>query len=709
MATPWSFAGNGPRPAWAPQPFQTPFAVPVPVPVPVPVAAPRKGSKKFKASQGPLTGQFPPSVFGPADPRLQALMAGQPFAQQPFSTKAPVSAPVTPGASSFGPELMQYLNQSGPPSLGPTAPQRPDQMRISYGAQRAGNAATNTMGMTVSGGAPLLYQAGRNVANDVKGAFDYLTATPETYFKAMVQQESGGQQSAVSNKGAIGVAQVMPGTGPEAAKLAGLPWDPQRFKTDANYNYKLGLAYFTKQWETNGGDPAKAMAAYNAGPGRVQQAEAKSAATGKPWTAFLPSETQNYIPSVLSRMGAIAENFGSAPPAFNAKPYLNAMHSIDQAAALQSQPFSTAMNYQPLPDRPAPAELQAPDFSAGNAAFEQTRPKNPFDDPKLAVRIQRQQYFKGIGQAMASLSGGEGIGTMLMKMGAGALMGRARGQELVDAKEEQFQEQLQNFNRALAARDDSQAVTSANIMNQNIAQRNQYAEAIWQDNVQQINKFQPQVQGDKLITFQPDPADPNKKTMTVTPIGFGIQAEAILKKGELGLQMGQAEQAASQFAYSSQQTAARTALGLSVQMSAQQGNPQAAQEGFLTEAASRARATVRAGTWRDLFGNDTSGLGDQLDAHAKQMAYQQLGIDPQLAGRVPLEGANAAKFQDLYEDNLTSNLYEMALKAGTVDKLFTMSTAHSAYISQRGKNQRESQRTDNRGRTSYTTSWDMGD
>src|ERR1700683_4528312 len=35
-----------------------------------------------------------------------------------------------------------------------------------------------------------------------------------------------------SPAGAIGYSQVMPGTGPEAAKLAGLPWDEERLKTD---------------------------------------------------------------------------------------------------------------------------------------------------------------------------------------------------------------------------------------------------------------------------------------------------------------------------------------------------------------------------------------------------------------------------------------------------------------------------------------------
>lgn len=717
MATPWSAFGSGPRPAWAPQPFKTPFMVPVPVPVPVPVSS-RAGrsSRGFQPAPGPLTGQFPGPVFGAPDPRVAAAAAGTPFAQVPFSRQGPVS---TPAPQSNGPDFMamlgQYLNQQGPPGMGPMTPQRGNEMRISYGGRRAGNAAGNAMGLTVSGAAPLLYQGGKAVAGEVKNAFDYLTATPDSdlhkAFAAMIQQESGGNQAAVSPKGAVGVAQVMPGTGPEAAKLAGLPWDPQRYKNDPNYNAALGFAYFKQQVKANNGDVLKAMAAYNGGPGTLRQAEAKAAQTGQPWMAFMKPETQNYVPSVLQRMGALANNFGAPAPGFNAAPYQNAMAAQDEAAKLLSTPFSAQMNYQPLPDRPKPTELQAPDFSAGNAAFEQIRPTNPFDDPREVGRIQRRGYFKGIGQAMASLSGGEGIGTLLMRLGSGALMGRAAGDDQVEAKQEEFDREMRAFNLALANRSDQQAVTSANILNQNIAQRNQYAEAIWQDNVQQIQKFQPQVQGDKLITFAPDPADPNKKTMTVTPLGFGIQAEALLNKANIGVQMGQAEAASSQFAYSSQQATARTALGLTTQLAMQNGNPQAAQEGYLTEAANRARATVRTGNWKDLFGNDTSNITGQLETHAQQQAYQQLGVPlrPDGQPQMPLEGSSLARFQEIYEDNLTNSIYEMALKAGTVDKLFMMAPAHTAYTTQRGKQQRESQRTDSRGRTSYSTSWDMGD
>ena len=121
-------------------------------------------------------------------------------------------------------------------------------------------------------------------------------------FQVAVGTESGGQQfdkngqPLTSPKGATGIAQVMPTTGPEAAQLAGLPWDENRFKTDAKYNYQLGQAYFNKQVQDFGGID-KGFAAYNAGPQALKDAMAKAQADGKPqqWLSYLPKETQNYV------------------------------------------------------------------------------------------------------------------------------------------------------------------------------------------------------------------------------------------------------------------------------------------------------------------------------------------------------------------------------------------------------------------------------
>lgn len=107
---------------------------------------------------------------------------------------------------------------------------------------------------------------------------------------------SGGQQfdstgqPLTSPKGALGVAQVMPGTGPDAAKLAGEEWDPTRLATDQAYNDKLGKAYYAQQIKEFG-DPVTAAAAYNAGPQRVRDALAgTTAAPAAGLTVTFPGE-----------------------------------------------------------------------------------------------------------------------------------------------------------------------------------------------------------------------------------------------------------------------------------------------------------------------------------------------------------------------------------------------------------------------------------
>lgn len=124
-------------------------------------------------------------------------------------------------------------------------------------------------------------------------------------FNVAVDTESNHQQfdrngkPLTSSAGAVGIAQVMPDTGPEAAKLAGLPWDEKRYRHDAAYNYAIGKAYF-KAMLNKFGNLEMAYAAYNAGPGAVQKAAAK----GGDWLSALPAETQNYVAKNMREYGA---------------------------------------------------------------------------------------------------------------------------------------------------------------------------------------------------------------------------------------------------------------------------------------------------------------------------------------------------------------------------------------------------------------------
>jgi TP901 family phage tail tape measure protein/lambda family phage tail tape measure protein len=141
--------------------------------------------------------------------------------------------------------------------------------------------------------------------------------TPEEQLKALadliwphvIQQESRGRQfddngrPLTSSAGAIGIAQLLPSTAPEAAKLAHLPFDPYRLRNDSDYNEALGKAYFEAQLRNFGGDPAKALAAYNAGPGATRAAIDKAAPTREDFLNFLKPETRDYVPSILSAAG----------------------------------------------------------------------------------------------------------------------------------------------------------------------------------------------------------------------------------------------------------------------------------------------------------------------------------------------------------------------------------------------------------------------
>jgi len=102
--------------------------------------------------------------------------------------------------------------------------------------------------------------------------------------EALVWQESRWNAGAVSPAGARGLAQLMPGT----ARVMGI--DPR----NPSANLEGGARYLRAQLDNFDGNLEKALAAYNAGPGRVERAG------GIPRIA----ETQNYVAQILSRLAA---------------------------------------------------------------------------------------------------------------------------------------------------------------------------------------------------------------------------------------------------------------------------------------------------------------------------------------------------------------------------------------------------------------------
>jgi soluble lytic murein transglycosylase-like protein len=98
--------------------------------------------------------------------------------------------------------------------------------------------------------------------------------------RGLVRQESGFDPRAHSAAGAMGLTQLMPAT---AASLGVTdPYDPVQ-------SLDGGARYLRQMLDRFGGDPAKALAAYNAGPGAVAR-----------FGGVPPyQETQNYVRNIL--------------------------------------------------------------------------------------------------------------------------------------------------------------------------------------------------------------------------------------------------------------------------------------------------------------------------------------------------------------------------------------------------------------------------
>ena len=111
--------------------------------------------------------------------------------------------------------------------------------------------------------------------------------------------ESSYDPAATSNAAAAGMWQFIPSTG----KIYGLRqndlYDGRRDvveSTRAAYDFLTSLYNKFGSWEL-------ALASYNAGPGRIQQAINYNAARGLPtdyWSLRLPTETMNYVPRFLA-------------------------------------------------------------------------------------------------------------------------------------------------------------------------------------------------------------------------------------------------------------------------------------------------------------------------------------------------------------------------------------------------------------------------
>jgi hypothetical protein len=237
--------------------------------------------------------------------------------------------------------------------------------------------------------------------------------------RAMTQVESGGDPRAISSAGAVGLMQVKPDTAMrpgfglpsifDFAESTGVTVGRRNKTTAANLlkDPTLGAAYGQRYMDAmlqryNGNLPY-ALAAYNAGPGRVDKWLAAGADPAK-----LPKETRDYVPKVLAALqaqgaptpGAVP---GAAPapapaPAPAAAPAPGVAPTAAQAQPQTGLAIPGVAPTAPTAEAPAPApapapaavptpELQESDFYLANPA------SIPYDTQNTLQTAQEEATF----------------------------------------------------------------------------------------------------------------------------------------------------------------------------------------------------------------------------------------------------------------------------------------------------------------------------
>jgi soluble lytic murein transglycosylase len=152
----------------------------------------------------------------------------------------------------------------------------------------------------------------------------------------VIRQESSFDPTDVSPTGARGLMQLMPATATTVARRVGVAAPVAALTVDADLNIRLGTTYLRGLLDQFGGALPLAIAAYNAGPGRVvewlgvngdpRDAPTEVASAGGPvpagagidmidWIELIPfGETRNYVQRVIENIEVYRARNGDVRP-----------------------------------------------------------------------------------------------------------------------------------------------------------------------------------------------------------------------------------------------------------------------------------------------------------------------------------------------------------------------------------------------------------
>lgn len=138
-----------------------------------------------------------------------------------------------------------------------------------------------------------------DIANSIISQADSVGVNPALALEVAIE-ESSLNQNARGAAGEIGVFQLKPSSFPGVNI------------SDLQTNIETGVGYLSSLLGMFGGDQSAALAAYNWGPSKVENALAQY---GQDWLANAPSGVQNYVATILGNMASEYSVYADTPAA----------------------------------------------------------------------------------------------------------------------------------------------------------------------------------------------------------------------------------------------------------------------------------------------------------------------------------------------------------------------------------------------------------
>jgi soluble lytic murein transglycosylase-like protein len=184
-------------------------------------------------------------------------------------------------SSDFSAILQSFLGQASTNPESVTA----DQLTSSF-------LPSNVLGMNQSY-SPLQSLSSKSMPENYEALINQASnrfGVDSSLIKAVIDQESSFNSNAVSSAGAKGLMQLMDDTGNGLGVTD--PFDPQQ-------NVHAGTLFLSTLLKKYNGNEGTALAAYNAGPGRVDRLGIRNDQELQQKLHLLPKETRDYVSKVL--------------------------------------------------------------------------------------------------------------------------------------------------------------------------------------------------------------------------------------------------------------------------------------------------------------------------------------------------------------------------------------------------------------------------